>query len=297
MSSKTSVIHIPGRRIVWIKKRYDSIPESFKSVLRESLYFGTDLFDEVQGKRTTLTPPARLRCQVGPFLNADYYWSTAEEFLGYFKELSSLKPTEEVLDIGCGCGQMAAKLSEYLDQNSTYEGLDIAEPAIDWCSKNISSRYPNFHFQLADVFNKKYNPRGKNQPSQYTFPYEDESFDFVFAKSIFEHMLPEDIQHYLSEIVRVLKTGGRSLITFFLLNRESLDLMKTAKSTTNFKYNRGIYSTVDERTPEVLLAYDEAFILNLYKRLQLRITLPINFGWWCGRSSYLSYHDIIVASK
>jgi len=86
--------------------------------------------------------------------------------------------------------------------------------AIDWCRRKISSKYPNFHFQFADIFNGVYNPKGKIKPVEYKFPYENESFDFVFVKSVFTHMLPQDMEHYFSEIARVLRKDGRCLITF-----------------------------------------------------------------------------------
>ena len=41
--------------------------------------------------------------------------------------------------------------------------------------------------------------------------------DVAFLTSVFTHMLPEDVEHYLDELARVLKPGGRTLITWFLL--------------------------------------------------------------------------------
>jgi hypothetical protein len=70
----------------------------------------------------------------------------------------------------------------------------------EWCQGNISSKYPNFRFQLADVYNTEYNPGGTHRASEYESPYEDESFDFVILTSAFTHMLPEEVSNYLSEI-------------------------------------------------------------------------------------------------
>lgn len=82
-------------------------------------------------------------------------------------------------------------------------------------SKNITPKYPNFNFQLADIYNKMYNPQGKYKASDYKFPYANETFDFVFLTSVFTHLLPQDMERYLSEIARVLKKNGRCFITFF----------------------------------------------------------------------------------
>jgi len=163
--------------------------------------------------------------------------------------------------------------------------------------KNISSKYPNFHFRLAELFNKRYNPKGKYKASEYKFPYGNESFDFVFAKSVFTHMLPQDMENYFSEIARVLRRGKRCLISFFLLNEESLKLINAKKSTLDFKYDFEKYRTIDPNTPESAVCYDEAFILGLYKKYGLKINQPIRYGSWCGRLNFLSYQDIIIASR
>jgi len=48
-------------------------------------------------------------------------------------------------------------------------------------------------------------------------------------------MLPPDMENYLREITRVLKPGGRCLITNFLLNAASLKLIEEHASTIDFK--------------------------------------------------------------
>lgn len=56
---------------------------------------------------------------------------------------------------------MAVQLVKYLDKNGWYEGFDIVKLGINWCRKEISTQYPNFHFRLVDIYNKFYNPKGK----------------------------------------------------------------------------------------------------------------------------------------
>lgn len=131
--------------------------------------------------------------------------------------------------MGCGIGRKTIPLTKYLDKTGRYEGFDIIKTEVDLCKKRISTKYPNFHFQRVDIFNECYNPKGKYKASEFKFPFENEFFDFVVLGSIFTHMLPEDIENYLSEIARVLKKGGRFLITFFLLNKESLELINALR--------------------------------------------------------------------
>ena len=143
-------------------------------------------------------------------------------------------------------------MTSSLDSTGRYEGFDIVEEGIAWCSEHISPRYPNFNFVHADIYNARYNPDGRIQSADFVFPYEDESFDFVLATSVFTHMLPGDVEHYLMEIVRVLRPAGRTLITFLLLNDESLRLTEADRSMLAFPYDRGSYGSLERIFPKRL---------------------------------------------
>lgn len=225
------------------------------------------------------------------------YDVVGKEFFDFFLKLGKLQPNEKVLDVGCGLGRMAMPLTGYLKDGGSYEGFDVVADGIKWCKENIATIYPNFNFQVSNVYNKQYNPTGKCKSSEYKFPYEAASFDFVFLASVFTHMLPLDIEHYLREINRVLKKGGRCFITFFLLNQESLQLMGNGQSREDFRHDFGEYRTVDANVPEYCVAYNEKFIIQLYERCGLSIISPVHYGLWCGRKEFTSYQDIIIALK
>lgn len=238
----------------------------------------------------TLLPPEELVTLIG----GDFV-ENGEHFFQLFTQYGGLKPTDRVLDVGSGVGRMAVPLTRYLTTGS-YEGFDLHQPSIDWCIENITRQYPNFNFQLADIYNKHYNPAGRYTAAQYVFPFEAGSFDFVMVISVFTHMLPADIENYLAQISRVLKIGGTLFGTFFLVNPEASRLIDARKSTLDLKPAQGYY-TVNPDTPEVAIAYDEPYILNLYADHGLEINAPIHYGLWCGRSEFLSYQDIIIATK
>ena len=220
-----------------------------------------------------------------------------KEFFAYFTDLCGLGRGDYVLDVGCGCGRMAVPLVAYLNNRAKYEGFDISEPAIRWCQENISTRYPNFRFRLADLFNTGYNPQGTLLPQEFRFPYEDESFDFVFLTSVFTHMLRADVEHYVGEIVRVMKPKARCLITFFLLTNDSRVLIEQGQSTLTFPYIIKDTAVRYANAPEGAVAFPERDVRDLLTNRGLIIDEPIRFGSWCGRESYLSYQDIVLAHR
>jgi SAM-dependent methyltransferase len=220
-----------------------------------------------------------------------------EEFRHYFIDLGNIQPDDRVLDVGCGIGRMAVPLTGYLSPRGEYWGFDIVREGINWCSTAIASRFPNFHFEHADVFNRHYNPAGTCPASEYRFPYADASIDFAFLTSVFTHMLPPDMDNYLSELSRVIRPGGTCLMTFFLLNDESRRCIHGHLGKLDFASAVDGCLTIDADDPEAALAYDEDAIRVRLAAVRLRIDEPIRFGSWCGRPSYLSYQDIILATK
>jgi SAM-dependent methyltransferase len=220
-----------------------------------------------------------------------------KRLMGYFRKLGQLKPHEAVLDVGCGCGRMARPLTAFLNQNGAYAGFDIDAKSIGWCQENISPRHPNFRFQHVDVHNKFYNPTGTINPEHFAFPYDSAVFDFVFLISVFTHLLPEHMERYYAEISRVLKKGGRCLITYYLMNPESVELINRQESCINFfEVNNGIYST-DQHVPERVIAYQEDLIRGLYAKYGFSIQSPFYYGSWCGRKRYVDFQDMVIARK
>jgi SAM-dependent methyltransferase len=241
-------------------------------------------------------PPRELQDWVGGG-GADAFKATGNEFLGYLVDLCGLQPGDAVLDVGCGSGRMALPLTGYLNREGRYAGFDVSREAIAWCTENISGSHPNFEFTVVDIQNGSYNPTGKYTSSDFRFPYPDGSFDAVLLASLFTHMLPPEVKHYLHEIVRVLKPGGRSLITFFLLNEESLALIKGGKASFNFEHEMPGYRTTHVDHPEAAIAYPEAFVRDLYGECGLEIREPLRYGTWCGRTNGMSGQDVVIAVK
>lgn len=254
-------------------------------------YFPIDIIDGLRGRDSMIPPKAMI------FVGSGDFEEVGEEFKKYFIDLGQLEPHHRVLDVGCGIGRMAVPLTRYLSQEGEFWGFDIVKKGIEWCQKRITPRFSNFRFQHSDIFNKHYNKKGKVSAREYRFPFDDGSFDFVYLTSVFTHMLQPDIEHYMEEISRVLKSGGKCLITFFLLNDESIPLIRSGKSTIDFKYEYEECLTVNQKEPEAIIAYKEETATSLFETYGLKIIQPIHYGSWCGRTEFLSYQDMIIAVK
>jgi SAM-dependent methyltransferase len=266
------------------------VPLPVRRVLRNSQGAILDLIDSARGLDL---PPHRLRGFVG---DGDFT-STGEQHLRYFVEYGKLRPEQKVLDVGCGVGRMALPLTRYLSPQGEYYGFDPTADGVAWCTEHITSRYPNFHFEVADLHNEFYNPKGKYSPENFRFPYQDDSFDFIFLTSVFTHLFPDALSNYFSEITRVLRQGGRSFITYLLMNADSIALIKDGRSKLNFTHAlKGCWTAFPDN-PEAGLAFDEAVIRSLYQAGPMKIE-DVNCGGWCGReSSYGGYQDLIVGLK
>lgn len=150
------------------------------------------------------------------FVGDGSYSTIAAEFLRYFVEVAGLRPSDAVLDIGCGIGRMAGGLSRYLDETAgRYTGFDPILGGIEWCRSAFADR-PGFAFHWADIHNELYNPNGRLRAGDYVFPCDDATVDLAIATSVFTHLYQDDIRAYLMEAARVLKPGGRLFATAYL---------------------------------------------------------------------------------
>lgn len=247
------------------------------------------------GRHVHLVPPVELMHD-GPQSYKDFKQNGAEFFRHYVK-LCGLRPDERVLDVGSGIGRKTLPLVDYLKAGGTYDGLELVKSGVDWCKAKYTSKYPNFRFHLIDVYNELYNPEGKYAAAEYRFPFAANQFDFVVLNSVFTHMIAAEVENYLREIARVLAPGGRCLISFFLLNEESLRLIEACRSTIELRHQDGPARMVSREKPEIAIGFEEDYILALYRQFGLELGKPIYYGSWCDRAKYLSYQDLIVAIK
>lgn len=273
--------YVPLRYRTLLRQRYEQARRSARRLLH--------LFDP-------LMPPDELMFVGGDSGN---FKTVGERWCRTLVNVGGLKPHDRVLEVGCGVGRMAIPLTRHLAPPGSYDGFEIVREGVEWCQRKITRRFPHFRFLHADIYNQHYNPGGRLAASEYEFPYPADSFDFVFLTSVFTHMLPADVEHYLGEVGRVLRPGGRCLITYFILNEESLRLMEEGRAgpDRNFRHELGRCRVVNEDAPEAAVAYAESEVRRMYEEAGLSIVEPVLYGGWSGRPGGISAQDIVIARK
>ncbi|VTS03102.1 methyltransferase domain-containing protein [Tuwongella immobilis] len=126
---------------------------------------------------------------VGPSTEAEYH-RLAWKKLDQLKEVG-LKPSSRVLDLGCGTGQLAVSLQEFLSEQGEYFGTDIGAEAIDYCKRKF--KRPNFGFAVNEMTK---------------IPVAGRQFDFITLFSVFTHTYPDETVLLLAEAKRLLAPNG-----------------------------------------------------------------------------------------
>lgn len=238
-----------------------------------------------------ITAPQELWHLVGA-ADADYV-RVGQQFKRLFIE-AGLQPHHAILDVGCGIGRAAAPLVDYLDENGRYAGFDVMGQAIDWCRANIAVGDPRFEFVHADMHSDRYNPAGSQLASAFVFPYADASFDYVWLGSVFTHLLAADQAQFAREIARVLKPGGISIVSWYLIDDEARANTGSRQIAFDFVHPLDGCWTANPEMPEDTIAYDLEPILAQYDHLGLEV-LNQALGVW--RRQPMQDQDIIVARK
>jgi 2-polyprenyl-3-methyl-5-hydroxy-6-metoxy-1,4-benzoquinol methylase len=100
-------------------------------------------------------------------------------------------PSKRILDVGCGDGVFTQFLGETLHAEEIY-GVDLSGKAVKIArSKRVNAV--------------------KIDVNEQDLPFQPEYFDLVFAGEVVEHLF--DVDHFLTEVYRVLKLGGVFIIT------------------------------------------------------------------------------------
>ena len=143
-------------------------------------------------------PPSYLREFV--LNNADVHWfleggilaaKTIKESLSRFgTDVASLS---SILDFGCGCGRVIRHLRAL--EKTQLHGCDFNRLLVRWCKRHLAFA----HF----IRNRSVPP----------LPYGNESFDLIYALSVFTHLTVDHQICWIAEFSRILKRNGLLLLT------------------------------------------------------------------------------------
>jgi SAM-dependent methyltransferase len=169
-----------------------------KRLYRWLLFRHVDAKDRASGAAINL-PPAELRYRVSSSPDAQNFINIGKKCAADIQSAMrkvgcELTQFDRVLDFGCGCGRTLVHLKDLAPQ-AKFDGTDIDEAAISWCKEHL--RFGTFKVGQA------------SPPADYG----SDSFDFVYAISVFTHLDAPYQFRWLEELRRITKPGGVLLLT------------------------------------------------------------------------------------
>lgn len=125
----------------------------------------------------------------------NYWWNL--DFLQLMANRWQLQNVMNVLDVGCGVSHWGMLLKNFLPENAKVFGIDKEQGWIEEAEKKAKIN------KLEDRYFYK-------QGDGHNIPFADQTFDMVTCQTVLIHV--KDVRRVLSEMLRVLKSGGIILL-------------------------------------------------------------------------------------
>ena len=160
-------------------------------------------------------------------LNREFYQTFASFFSatrmrlqpGVKKILDNTPLDANILDLGCGNGELARSLA-HRSHEGLYFGLDFSSTLLEIAHEGLAD-YQNFRFFQEDLASPDWDFRVKQFTGKYI---PNAQFDFIFSFAVFHHIpgSHNQIQSF-QKIHKLLKPGGRLIHSNWqFLNSERL---------------------------------------------------------------------------
>jgi len=120
----------------------------------------------------------------------------------------------------------------------------------------------------------------------FQLPIADGSVDRIVLASVFTHLFPSEVLHYMTEFHRVLKPSGLIFATFFLYSEEAIAAARVKgntpwKATFAHPLGDGAYAN-DPIYPRGAVAFTDSAMRRMIDASGLRLMRPYLKGWWSG---------------
>ncbi len=247
-----------------------------------------------------LVPPPLLMLQEADEVLEDWFGGGAEHS-ALLRSLAGLASDSNVLEVGCGFGRLPFALRRVLRQGA-YLGIDVVSEKIEFLRQRMTPRYPSFRFELLDVANALYNPDGDISPRAAVLPCADGWADLAVAMSVLTHLLPDAIDRYLHEMRRVLRPGGRCVVSVFLADHYDGERPRPAPfSGAQYAFDHSVENTggdvftSDPTLPEAMLAIRWRRLRKIAERAGLQsISGPMHGSWSAATSRWATGQDLAL---
>jgi SAM-dependent methyltransferase len=250
-----------------IRKVFPSTSKLTFNPLFKALVNASDIVPRLMYPEFRNLPPNHLRVRIGVgnriFNNQVHFLVHARDFWMFvFTEgLADAKST--VLDIGSGCGRWAHWLRDYNFRGrrfaGTYIGIDIDPEAIAYCEQHYDRE--RFRFHHSTHSSASYNQHG--EAARYAVPEPDGSVDLVVSNSLLTHVLEAELEDYLRESYRLLRSGGAIMHSHF-----NLDYPPASYGTRHtFQHTIGNARVESMEQPEAAVAYRTDYLFKLCREI------------------------------
>ncbi len=208
---------------------------------------------------------------------------------------------DRVLDVGCGCGRVAAALTQHIGAEGWYRGVDIVAGLVDFANRHIAARFGNFSFFTLERENPAYDHWRHEGHSPVVSSLGQVcpagEADLCIATSLFTHLDSAMARQMLHDVAAALHSNGRCLVTLFLIDAGTRALIAAGRAAFQFEHHYGEGTFVqDPSGPLGAIAYTYEHFINLLTEQGLYVERLLH-GSWSGRPNFVSGQDVLIIRK